>query len=119
MTTIVNMPQALSFNALTTTLPVAANVVTMMISVASVAATPATGPSRFRTNCGSDLPSWRTEANSTTKSCTPPAKHEPTTIQENAGRYPHCAANTGPTSGPEPAMAAKWTPNNTNRRVGW
>src|SRR5882724_5522317 len=30
------------------------------------------------------------------------------------GRKPNCAASTGPTSGPAPAMAAKWWPNNTH-----
>src|SRR5258708_1953025 len=35
-----------------------------------------------------------------------------------SGRYPNCAASTGPTSGPGPAMAAKWCPKTTHLLVG-
>ena len=119
VTTIVNMPQALSFRALTTTIATPARVATIMKSVAIVVAVPAIGPSRLRAILGSDRPSKRTEATSTTKSWTPPARQAPMTIQAKPGKNPHWAASTGPTSGPGPAIAAKWTPNSTSRRVGW
>ena len=60
----------------------------------------------------------RTEASRITKSCTPPARQAPMMIQAKPGKYPHCEASTGPTSGPGPAIAAKWTPKSTSRRVG-
>ena len=35
---------------------------------------------------GSERPSFRTEASRTTKSWTPPAKHDPMTIQQKPGK---------------------------------
>ena len=119
VTMIVNMPQELSLRAMTTTFATPASVTMIMKSVATVVVTPEIGPSRSRAILGSDSPSRRTEASKITKSCTPPARQAPMTIQEKPGRKPHCAANTGPTSGPGPAIAAKWTPKRTSRRVGW
>ena len=52
-------------------------------------------------------------------SWTAPAKMTPTMIQMVPGRKPIWAASTGPTSGPAPAIAAKWWPNRTRRSVGW
>ena len=91
----------------------------MMKSVARVVVTPEIGPSRSRAILGSDRPLCRTEASRITKSCTPPARQAPMMIQAKPGKYPHCDASTGPTSGPGPAIAAKWTPKSTSRRVGW
>ena len=119
VTTIVNMPQELSLKAITTTLATPASVTITMNSVATVVTAPETGPSSRRAILGKESPSPRTEASKITKSCTPPARHAPMTIQEKPGRKPHWAANTGPTSGPGPAIAAKWTPKSTSRRVGW
>jgi hypothetical protein len=42
-------------------------------------------------------------------------RHEP----ERPGANPNCAASTGPTSGPAPAIAAKWCPKRTHRLIGW
>ncbi len=50
-------------------------------------------------------------------SWTAPPKTAPISIQRRPGRYPNCAASTGPTRGPGPAMAAKWWPNTTHRFV--
>ena len=69
---------------------------------------PATMPISSRTIWPRLLPLRRIEKNSTIMSWTAPAKITPTMIQAVPGRYPICAASTGPTSGPAPAMAAKW-----------
>ena len=41
---------------------------------------------------------------------------QPSTIQSATAAQPNCAASTGPTIGPAPAMLAKWWPN---RIAGW
>ena len=115
---MVNTPQGLSLSALTTAMPEPAKVAMTTNSVATRVMTPETGPSSLAAIFGNDSPSCRTEASSTTKSWTPPARHAPTTIQVKPGRYPHWAARTGPSNGPAPAMAAKWAPKSTSRRVG-
>src|ERR1041384_8153999 len=107
VTTIVNMPHALSLNALTTTMPTLASVMTIMKSVATDVVTPESRPMFDRAILGNDNPSSRTDAHRMTKSCTAPARHAPMMIQMNPGAYPHCAARTGPTNGPGPAIAAK------------
>ena len=53
------------------------------------------------------LPFRRMEATRIMKSWTAPARTAPITIHKNPGRKPNCAASTGPSSGPAPAMAAK------------
>ena len=40
-------------------------------------------------------------------SWTAPANTEPIKIHRVPGKYPNCAAITGPTKGPAPAIAAK------------
>jgi hypothetical protein len=55
----------------------------------------------------SDRPLQRTEAARMMKSCTAPASTAPTRIQIALGSTPHCAASTGPMSGPAPEIAAK------------
>ena len=104
---IVNIPHGLSANAFTTTNPILASVQIRMNNVATELVTPATGPIFFRAICGNDSPSWRTDAQRITRSWTAPARQAPITIQINPGAYPHCAARTGPTNGPGPAIAAK------------
>ena len=105
---MVNMPHELSLSAYTTTMPMLARMVMIMNSVAMDVVIPENGPMFSRAIFGSDNPSRRTDARRITKSCTPPARQAPMTIQMNPGAYPHWAANTGPTNGPGPAMAAKW-----------
>jgi hypothetical protein len=51
-------------------------------------------------------------------SCTAPAKTPPIKIQRKPGRYPNCAAKTGPIKGPAPAIAAKWGPKINHLLVG-
>jgi hypothetical protein len=46
------------------------------------------------------------------------AQHDADTIQSAPGRKPNCAASVGPTSGPGPAMAAKWWPKTIHLLVG-
>ena len=46
-------------------------------------------------------------ASNTTASCTPPPSVAPIKIHKVPGKYPNCAASTGPTKGPGPAIAAK------------
>jgi hypothetical protein len=58
------------------------------------------------------------EKNSVVMSCTAPARITPTMIQTVPGKNPIWAASTGPTSGPAPAMAAKWCPKRTRRSIG-
>lgn len=91
----------------------------MMMKTATRAAIPPTGPISSRAIWPSERPLRRVEKNSVTMSWTAPMKMTPTTSQIVPGRYPICAASTGPTRGPAPAMAAKWWPNRTRRSVGW
>ena len=79
----------------------------MMASTPTSASEPGTGPSSILIISPSDLPSRRTDANSTTKSWTAPATTTPASIHSVPGRKPICAASTGPTKGPAPAIAAK------------
>ncbi len=57
VTTMVNIPHALSLKALTTTMPILARMVMMMKSVAMDVVTPANGPMFSRAIFGSDNPS--------------------------------------------------------------
>jgi hypothetical protein len=91
----------------------------MIEKTAIRAAAPPTGPISSRAICPRLLPSRRMEKKRMTMSCTAPAKMTPTMIHKVPGRKPIWAARTGPTSGPAPAIAAKWCPNNTRRSVGW
>ena len=90
----------------------------MMPSTATSAVKPATGPISTFAIWPSVLPSRRTLAQRMTKSCTAPPRATPTMIQIAPGRKPNCAASVGPTSGPGPAIAAKWWPNTIHRFVG-
>src|SRR5439155_1545503 len=90
----------------------------MMNSTASIAVAPAAGFNSSFAICPSDLPSRRSEQKRMTKSCTAPPTTTPITSHSVPGRKPNCAASTGPTSGPAPAIAAKWCPNNTHLFVG-
>src|SRR4030095_11715317 len=51
--------------------------------------------------------------------CPAPHRWQPATSQGSPGANPNCAASTGPTSGPAPAIAAKWCPKRTHRLMGW
>ena len=50
----------------------------------------------------------RTDANRMMKSWTAPPSAAPNRIHNAPGRYPNCAASTGPIRGPEAEIAAKW-----------
>ena len=59
------------------------------------------------------------ETKSVAKSCTPPMRIEPATIQTRAGSQPKAvAAMIGPTIGPAPAIDEKWWPRRTARLAG-
>ncbi len=90
----------------------------MIESTAIRAAAPPTGPISSRAICPRLLPSLRIEKKSVVMSCTAPARMTPTMIQIVPGRKPIWAANTGPTSGPAPAIAAKWCPKSTLLSIG-
>ncbi len=90
-----------------------------MNRIATAAVKPATGPISIRAISASDAPFRRTDAQSAIMSCTAPARHTPATSHNNPGANPNCAASTGPSSGPGPAIAAKWWPKSTHRGVGW
>ena len=115
---IVTVPHGLALSALTTTSASTASSTIMMPSTATSAVTPATGPISSRAIWPSDLPSRRTDDARMTKSCTAPPSATPTMIQMTPGRKPNCAASVGPTSGPGPAIAAKWWPKTIQRLVG-
>ena len=115
---IVNTPHGLPASAFTTTIPSPASVTSKMNSTAIIATSPAKGLISVRATSASDLPLCRAEATSTVKSCTAPASTAPVTSQISPGANPNCAASVGPTSGPAPAMAAKWWPNSTHFGVG-
>ena len=104
---MVNVPHGLPDSAFTTTSATTASRMIMISSTVNSATKPPSFPISSRAICPSDLPSRRMEANRMTKSCTAPPKTPPIMIQRVPGKYPNCAASTGPTSGPGPAMAAK------------
>ncbi len=116
---IEKVPHAEAASAFTTTSASTASKMIIMAKTATSAAVPPTGPISSRAIWPRLLPSRRMEKNNVTMSCTAPAKITPAMIQIVPGRYPICTASTGPTSGPAPAMAAKWWPNRTRRSVGW
>src|SRR5512143_2435172 len=66
-----------------------------------------------------DLPPRRVEAHRLIESWTAPQSVQPATSHSRPGAKPNCAASTGPTSGPAPAMAEKWWPKRTQRLIGW
>ena len=104
---IVNVPHGESASALTTAMPRPARAMTTMKRMAIIAVMPATGLISVRAISASDLPLRRTEEARMTKSCAAPAKTTPKASHSSPGRYPNCAASTGPISGPAPEMAAK------------
>ena len=115
---IVVKPHGLSASACTTTSASTASSRAMISRTETSATQPAKGLISSLAICPSDLPLRRIEAKRITKSCTAPASTTPTMIQRVPGRKPNCAASTGPTSGPAPAIAAKWWPSRTQRLVG-
>ena len=115
---IVKTPQGLLARALTTTIPNPASVTSRMNRIAIMATRPAKGLISVRAISARDLPLCRTEATITVKSCTAPAITAPTASQIKPGAKPNCAARVGPTSGPAPAIAAKWCPKRTHFGVG-
>jgi hypothetical protein len=111
-------PQGLSLRALTTTSASTASRMIMIARIATIASPPVSGPISSLAICPRDFPSRRMEPNRITKSCTAPPSTTPNTSQRVPGSQPNCMASTGPTSGPAPAMAAKWCPKSTYRVVG-
>ena len=75
--------------------------------IANDVVTPVTGPTSRRAITAKDWPLCRIDANKIIKSCTAPANTDPIKIQIKPGPHPYCAAKTGPTNGPAPAIAAK------------
>ncbi len=104
---MVKVPHALRYRAFTTANPRPANATTTINSTATAVAVPVTAPSSSRAISGSERPFRRMEATRMMKSCTAPASTAPITSQRNPGRKPNCAASTGPSRGPAPAIAAK------------
>ena len=115
---IVTVPHGLSRSAFTTTSASTEIRMIMMPRMETSAVAPATVPISSLAICPSDLPSRRIDAQRITKSCTAPPSTTPTRIQRAPGRKPNWAASVGPTSGPGPAMAAKWWPNTIHLLVG-
>ena len=104
---MVKTPHGLFASACTTTKASTASKITIMASTLINASAPTPRPISSFTICPSVLPRRRTDANSTIMSWTPPPIVAPIKIQSVPGRNPNCAARTGPTRGPGPAMAAK------------
>jgi hypothetical protein len=115
---MVTVPHGLALSAFTTTRARTEMRTIMMPSTATRAVKPATVPISSFAICPRERPLRRTEAARMTKSCTAPPSTTPTMIQSAPGRNPNCAASVGPTSGPGPAMAAKWCPKTIQRLVG-
>ena len=82
----VNVPHGLFFSALVTTSPSTAMRITMIISTPIIATNPPTTPISSRAICPSDLPSRRSEHESTQKSCTAPPSTTPARIHSVPGR---------------------------------
>ena len=104
---MVKTPHGLFASACTTTNASTAIKMIMIASTLTSANAPTLGPISSFTICPSVFPRRRTEANSTIISCTPPPSVAPINIQSVPGKKRNCAASTGPTSGPGPAIAAK------------
>ena len=115
---IVNRPHGDPRKALTTISARTASKMIMIARTAIIAVTPVTLLTSSLAIWPSDLPSRRSEQNRIVKSWTAPPSTTPMTSHSVPGRKPNCAASTGPTSGPAPAIAAKWWPNSTHRFVG-
>ena len=86
---MVKTPHELSANAFTTTNPNPAIAITKISKMAIDEVNPLTLFISTRAISASDLPSERVEAYSIIKSCTAPAKTDPTSIQTNPGKYPN------------------------------
>jgi hypothetical protein len=82
----VNVPHELCASALTTTSASTASRITMMAAMPSIDTTPAALPISVRIISPSDRPSRRVEKNSTSMSCTAPAKTTPNRIHSVPGR---------------------------------
>ena len=82
----VNVPHGLSFSALVTTRPSTAIRITMIINTPIMATNPPTAPISSRAICPSDLPSRRSEQESTQKSWTAPPSTTPARIHSVPGR---------------------------------
>ncbi len=104
---IVKTPHGLFARAWTTTKASTAMIIIMIRSTLMRASAPTPRPISSFTICPSVLPRRLTELKSTIMSCTAPPRVAPIRIQSVPGRNPNCAASTGPTSGPGPAIAAK------------
>ena len=78
---MVNTPQGLAASAFTTTIPSPASVTSRMNSTSIIETTPANRPISVRATSDSDRPLCRTDATSTTKSCTAPASTAPVRSQ--------------------------------------
>ncbi len=104
---IVNTPHGLFASACTTTSASTAIKMIMIASTLTSASAPTPGPISSFTIWPSVFPRRRTELKSTIISCTPPPSVAPIKIHSVPGKNPNCAASTGPTSGPGPAIAAK------------
>ena len=74
---MVNSPQGLCANALTTTSASTARMMTITPSAPSITVIPVNVPSSSFAISPSDLPSRRVDKNSTVKSCTAPANTTP------------------------------------------
>ncbi len=114
----VNVAHGEDFNAFTITSATTPSKMIMMASTASCAMNPPRRLTSLRAISPSVFPSRRMEQNKITKSCTHPAKAAPAISHSVPGKYPNCAASVGPTSGPGPAIAAKWWPKSTHLLVG-
>ncbi|MDH6487412.1 hypothetical protein M2157_003411 [Streptomyces sp. SAI-127] len=80
------VPQGEAARALTMTRASTPSRMIMMAKAAIRAAAPPKGPISSRAICPSERPSLRVEKNSTTMSCTAPAKMTPAMIQTVPGR---------------------------------
>ena len=83
---IVKRPQGLAVSAFTTTSASTARMMIMIASTPTSASVPGMGPSSILIISPSDLPSRRTDAKSTMKSCTAPAVTTPARIHRVPGR---------------------------------
>ena len=104
---IVNTPQGLFASACTTTSASTASKMVMIASTLMSASAPTPGPISSFTIWPNVFPPRLTDAKSVIMSCTAPPSVAPIKIHNVPGKNPNCAASTGPTSGPGPAIAAK------------
>ncbi len=115
---MVKMPHGLLARALTTTIPRPASVTSRMKSTAIMRHQAGEGADLGAGDLGQRAALVAHGGHQHGEVLHAPGQHRAESSQRKPGAKPNCAASVGPTSGPAPAMAAKWCPKSTQRGEG-